>query len=158
MRFLGLIILIVSLSNQAVAQEFIIIDAEKNPISNVAAFNESNTKSTLSNNDGVINLSRFMIDEVIIFQHPNYQIKKIEKNEIESFVIMDLSITILDIIELSQTKNIDNIKNTAEKKIYISSKDIKELNPTTTADLLEKKGGVSVQKSQLGGESQHSGI
>jgi len=153
MRFLGLIILIVSLSNQAMAQEFIIIDAEKNPISNVAAFNESNTKSTLSNNDGVINLSRFMIDEVIIFQHPNYQIKKIEKNEIESFVIMDLSITILDIIELSQTKNIDNIKNTAEKKIYISSKDIKELNPTTTADLLEKKGGVSVQKSQLGGGS-----
>ena len=74
MRFLGLIILIVSLSNQAMAQEFIIIDTEKNPISNVAAFNESNTKSTLSNNDGVINLSRFMIDELIIFQHPNYQI------------------------------------------------------------------------------------
>ena len=151
MRFLSLVVLIVGLGNQAITQEFIVIDTEKNPISNVAAFNESNTKSSLSNNDGVINLSRFMIDEVIVFQHPNYQIKKILKSSIESFVVMNLSITVLDIIELSETKN--NIKNTAEKKIYISAKEIQELNPTTTADLLEKKGGISVQKSQLGGGS-----
>ena len=151
MRFLCLVVLIVGLGNQAITQEFIVIDTEKNPISNVAAFNESNTKSSLSNNDGVINLSRFMIDEVIVFQHPNYQIKKIQKSSIESFVVMNLSITVLDIIELSETKN--NIKNTAEKKIYISAKEIQELNPTTTADLLEKKGGISVQKSQLGGGS-----
>ena len=99
MRFLCLVVLIVGLGNQAITQEFIVIDTEKNPISNVAAFNESNTKSSLSNNDGVINLSRFMIDEVIVFQHPNYQIKKIQKSSIESFVVMNLSITVLDIID-----------------------------------------------------------
>ena len=41
---------------------------------------------------------------------------------------MDLAITFLDIVELNETKNTNNIKNTAEKKIYISSKEIKELN------------------------------
>ena len=153
MRLLSFVVLIVGLSIQAVGQEFIIIDKENNPISNVAAFNETNTKSSLSNNDGIINLSRFMIDDLIVFQHPNYQIKKIKKSEIESFIVMDVAITFLDIVELNETKNTNNIKNTAEKKIYISSKEIKELNPTTTADLLEKKGGVSVQKSQLGGGS-----
>ena len=153
MRLLTLIIFIIGLGYQAMTQEFIVIDEQNNPISNVAAFNLSNTKSSLSNNDGVINLSRFIIGEIVVFQHPNYQIKEVKKGEIKDFIVMSVSIKFLDILELTETKNTNNIKNTAEKKIYISAQDIKDLNATTTADLLEKKGGVSVQKSQLGGGS-----
>ena len=48
-------------------QEILVVDSENNPINNVSAFNQSKTKSVLSNNDGIINLSRFLPDEVIFF-------------------------------------------------------------------------------------------
>ena len=66
---------------------------------------------------------------------------------------MELEYQLLDNIVITDTKNNNNIKNSSEKKIYISSEEIKEIHGTTTADLLEKKGGVSVQRSQLGGGS-----
>ena len=109
------------------------------------------TKSALSNNDGIINLSRFLSDDTIIFQHPSYKIKKIVKKNINEYILLELEYQLLDNIIIADTKNNNNIKNSAEKKIYISSEEIKEIHGTTTADLLEKKGGVSVQRSQLGG-------
>ena len=43
------------------SQEVVVIDNEKNPIPNVSAFNQTKTKSVLSDNDGVINLSLSLI-------------------------------------------------------------------------------------------------
>tara|TARA_B100001142_G_scaffold191403_1_gene190483 strand:+ start:17958 stop:20453 length:2496 start_codon:yes stop_codon:yes gene_type:complete len=135
------------------SQEKIVVDGERNPISNVSAFNSLKTKSALSNNDGIINLSRFLYNDTIIFQHPGYKTKKIVKKNINEYLLMELDYQLLDNIIIAETKNNNNIKNSAEKKIYISSDEIKEITGTTTADLLEKKGGVSVQRSQMGGGS-----
>ena len=135
------------------SQERMVVDNERNPISNVSVFNSMKTKSALSNNDGIINLSRFLSDDTIIFQHPSYKIKKIVKKNINEYILLELEYQLLDNIIIADTKNNNNIKNSAEKKIYISSEEIKEIHGTTTADLLEKKGGVSVQRSQLGGGS-----
>ena len=46
-------------------QEILILDEEKNPIRNVAVFNSKNTKSTLSNSEGFVNLSRFEKTELL---------------------------------------------------------------------------------------------
>tara|TARA_Y100000589_G_scaffold70891_2_gene63191 strand:+ start:528 stop:2996 length:2469 start_codon:yes stop_codon:yes gene_type:complete len=135
------------------SQEVIILDSEQNPISNVAVFNASKTKSALSDNHGIINLSRFLENEKILFQHPSYLILEIEKSEIKSTVTLNTNFNFLPSLDLKVSKNDHNIKNVAEKKIFISSKEIKELGSITTADLLEKKGGISVQKSQMGGGS-----
>ena len=135
------------------AQEITVVDPQNNPIPNVAAFNSLKTKSSLSSTDGTINLSRFSPKDTLFFQHPNYEILKIEKASIGPTIILNLNLNMLDVIEVKETKNTDNIKNTAEKKIYISLSEISGLGGGTTADLLEKKGGVSVQKSQVGGGS-----
>ncbi len=145
--------LIFVLSIIAKGQEVIVIDQENNPVSKVAAFNSSKTKSSLSNSEGIINLSRFLNQDTIFFQHPSYNTAYIKKNNISKFIYLTRTTTTLESVELIETKNNHNIKNVAEKKIYITSNDIKELNSSTTADLLEKKGGVSVQKSQGGGGS-----
>ena len=126
------------------SQERIVVDNEKNPISNVSAFNSLKTKSALSNSEGIINLSRFLLNDTIIFQHPSYKLKKTVKSRISEYIVMDLEYDLLKDIVIYETKNNNNIQNDAEKKIYISSVEILELNGNTPADLLEKKGGVAV--------------
>ena len=134
-------------------QEVLILDEENNPISNVAVFNSEKTKSILSNYEGFVNLSRFKKREILIMQHPNFVEKKIAKKLISSTIQLIRNNKVLKVVELKENKNSNNIKNVAEKKIFISSSEIRELNVATNADLLEKKGGVSVQRSQLGGGS-----
>ena len=65
--------LIFVLSIIAKGQEVIVIDQENNPVSKVAAFNSSKTKSSLSNSEGIINLS-------------GYDIKNIPAQEFRSYV------------------------------------------------------------------------
>jgi len=135
------------------SQEVVVIDNEKNPIPNVSAFNQTKTKSVLSDNDGVINLSRFLASDTILFQHPNYELKEIKKSSIKKSVELNIKYGLLESIVIIDQKNINNINNVAEKKIYITKSEISELNSTTPAEILEKSGGVSVQRSQLGGGS-----
>ncbi|MBF25045.1 MAG: hypothetical protein CMP49_00785 [Flavobacteriales bacterium] len=145
-----IILLFPSLSN---GQNTTIIDGNKNPIANVSAFNKLKTKSILSNSEGVINLSRFVKDDTIYFQHPQYEIKKICKSDIGQYVDAKIKYQYLEDVVIHHKKNINNINNVAEKKIYISKQDIAELNPANSAEILEKSGGVSVQRSQMGGGS-----
>jgi len=134
-------------------QQVIVIDEQKNPIDNVSAFNVSKTKSTLSNNEGLINLSRFFDTDTVCFQHPNYKFKKILKGNIDDFITLYTNYNLLGDIVIEETKNTNNINNVAEKKIYITKEKISKLNGVTPADILEKSGGVSVQRSQMGGGS-----
>ena len=153
MRFIFLILGVFFISFSGLSQEIIILDERKNPIPNVSGFNLLKTKSTLSNREGIINLSRFLLTDTICFQHPNYKFIKILKKDISGVISLETNYNLLDGVVLSETKNSNNIKNTAEKKIYITDVEIRELSTSTTAELLEKKGGVSVQKSQMGGGS-----
>tara|TARA_B100000902_G_C27316615_1_gene921730 strand:- start:564 stop:3059 length:2496 start_codon:yes stop_codon:yes gene_type:complete len=134
-------------------QNVTIIDSNQNPVPNVSAFNKSKTKSILSNTDGIINLSRFFKEDTIIFQHPQYKIKKTCKCDIEQYIEVEVEYKSLEDIIIHHKKNKNNINNVAEKKIYISKQQISELNPANSADLLEKSGGIMVQRSQMGGGS-----
>tara|TARA_B100001250_G_scaffold377612_1_gene366833 strand:+ start:1629 stop:4130 length:2502 start_codon:yes stop_codon:yes gene_type:complete len=145
--------IIFSYSFFSCAQKLIVIDSEKNPISNVSAFNLSKTKSALSNADGIINLSRFLAYDTVCFQHPNYKLKKVVKANINVFVELEIEYNMLNDVVINDQKNVDNITNVAEKKIYITKEHIEALNAPTTAEILEKNGGVSVQRSQMGGGS-----
>ena len=134
-------------------QEVLVVDEENNPVVNVSVFNSAKTKSALSNKDGVVNLSRFLSSDTIFMQHPNYKLKKILKSSVVGLLVLEKEYNILKDIVISEEKNLNNIKNDGAKKIYITKAMVTELNAQTTANLLEKKGGVSVQMSQLGGGS-----
>ena len=47
----------------------------------------------------------------------------------------------------------ENLKTTADRRVILHSKEIERLNTQTTAELLEKRAGINVQKSQMGGGS-----
>ena len=136
------------------AQKITIVDLNNNPVANAAVFNEKKTIYVLSDLDGVVNLSRFKEKELIYFQHPKYTSLPIQKNSLESsyWGVEEMLYEISE-VTLLQNQNQNNIKNSAEKKIFISKKEIEKLNTENLADLLEKKGGISVQKSQFGGGS-----
>ena len=83
------IIFLASLVSAVVfSQEIIIIDDQFNPISDIAIYNVDKTKSSLSNEFGVINISRFTSDEKLIIQHPNYERKEIIKSEINNKILL----------------------------------------------------------------------
>ena len=153
MRFFILIFAIFSLIENTYCQEIIVIDDKNNPITNVSAFNFLKTKSVLSSHNGVINLSRFLASDTIYLQHPNYKLKKLTKNQLGPFIKLETAYSMLTDVIISENKNLNNIKNDAAKKIYITKSDVMELSPNTTASLLEKAGGISVQMSQMGGGS-----
>ena len=96
----------------------------------------------------------FKENELIYFQHPKYTSLPIQKNSLESsYWVVEEMLYEINEVTLLQNQNQNNIKNSAEKKIFISKKEIEKLNTENLADLLEKKGGISVQKSQFGGGS-----
>ncbi len=136
-------------------QEIIIVDDNNNPINNAAVFNEEKSIHVLSNINGIVNLSRFSDNEKLFFQHPKYfSLPVIKGNLISSkfWKVIDVFYEIEE-VTLKYNQNTNNIKNSAAKKIFITRKEIDKMNTENLADLLEKKGGISVQKSQFGGGS-----
>ena len=109
------IIFLASLVSAVVfSQEIIIIDDQYNPIPDVAIYNVDKTKSSLSNEFGVINISRFTNAEKLIIQHPNYETKEIIKSEIDNKILLTQKKTLLELVEITVDKNINNIENVAE--------------------------------------------
>jgi len=136
------------------SQQVLILDENNNPIPNVALYNEAKTISALSNVSGEVNISRFDDNDLIYIQHPIYTSPPLKKASIILIkkIYVKENIYTLPEIDLSE-KNTDNIKNSSEKTIFITRQEINNLNTENIADLLEKKGGISVQKSQFGGGS-----
>ncbi|RKS55493.1 hemoglobin/transferrin/lactoferrin receptor protein [Gillisia mitskevichiae] len=138
------------------AQEIKILDqATNDPIGNVAIFNLNKSKSVLSNFNGEADISKFSIDEKLIFQHVSHLEKSILKSELAQDLIIYLEEdeTMLQEVVLSIAKFEQDKKEIPQRIVSLSSEDIAFSNVQTSADLMESSGGVYVQKSQLGGGS-----
>lgn len=137
------------------AQEIIVLDQETStPLSNVVIYNPEKTKSILTNFDGKANISKFSLDEVLIFKHISHQELRILKSEIVGntvYLISDeneLQEVVLSVSKFAQKK-----EDLPRQIVSITSEEIKFSNSQTAADLLESTGSVYIQKSQLGGGS-----
>ena len=139
------------------AQEITILDLDtREPISNVAVYNNDKTKTALSDFDGKCDLSAFEKNERLNFQHIRYDIHKSTKNNIakqENKIYLVLKAQQLDEIVMSVSKWEQQKKDLPLKIASIDAREIAFNNPQTSADLLQSSGKVFVQKSQLGGGS-----
>ena len=112
--------------------------------------------STQTNANGKAKLDGFAKDEKILFKHSSYLSlvttrEKIEKQGkvvllVESPIRLDEIVVSINRWEQSKNEIPHTIKT-------IQPEDILHYNPQTTADLLGTKGGVFIQKSQMGGGS-----
>ena len=151
------VFLIVFLTNSlnTFSQELVIKDFQENTlIPNVTAYNLQQTKSILSNFDGLLNLSGFKKSDTIIFSHISYEKLIIPLNEISQTVLYLYPNTqMLSEIILSVGRNREDKKKLSKKVSLINSKKTELDLPQTSADLLNYAGGVRIQKTQGGGGS-----
>ncbi len=136
------------------AQEVIILDPETNePLAGVAVYNNTKTKSSISDLDGKASLDVFSENERITFQHITHVTVTIVKSRVPKILYLRPKAQDLDEIVISASKFEQNKKEVPQKIIAYKAEDIAFSNPQTSADILESTGQIFVQKSQLGGGS-----
>lgn len=137
------------------AQSVKVLDKTTNvPISGVAVFNKSQTKTAITDVDGLVDLDSFSNKEIIFFQHISFNLKTIKKSNItNNTVYLEGNELGLDEIIISASNFKQNKIEIPKSIATVSAEQISFNNPQTSADLLENTGKVYIQKSQLGGGS-----
>ncbi len=150
-------LLLTFLSNSLNAQEIRILDLDsREPVGNVVVYNNSRTKTALSDIDGRCNLDIFSGNERLNFRHLSYDAYWSTKNQIikrGGRVYLSLKLQELEEVVMSVSKWEQQKKDVPQKITSINARSIAFNSPQTSADLLQSTGQVFVQKSQLGGGS-----
>lgn len=126
------------------------------PIHNVLVIGSSSKQTSLSEKNGVIQLSNFTTLDTLYFQHPTYNSFTIPRSNItqDNFII-SLKEKVIELESFAVTAN--KWKEKRERvPNFVSKMDRTALSlssPQTTADILQNSGKVFVQKSQQGGGS-----
>ena len=156
MKYLVLIIFFL-FSSISFAQKVKVLDKETGKtVRNVTIFNEKNTISLTTNNDGLTDISTIKENEIIFFSHLSYAVFKIKKATLKNqnfIVYLTKESEELDEVVISAFKKAEKSKRIAEQIAVLSKKDIQKISPQTSADLLATIAGIKVQKSQFGGGS-----
>ena len=122
----------------------------------VAVFNKNKTKSSITDSNGFVDVSSFSLNETIFFSHVAYAEFSSSKKNIQlnnNTVFLSKESEKLDEIVLSVFKNKAKTNRVAEQIAFVNTKEIKQIAPQTSADLLANIPGIKVQKSQFGGGS-----
>ena len=149
----------VFLSFWIAGQEITIVDEFTNEaLEGVAIYNEDQTLATITNSEGIADLSVFPIGETVYIQIYGFKIEsiKISMRELSRnfrFPIQAEEET-LDEVILSIARNATKRAKIAEKVNIITDNDISNRRPTSGAELVGLSPGVRIQKSQGGGGSR----
>ena len=147
---------ILALGN-AFSQEITVRDSKtSSPLSNVYIYNESKTKSIITNDQGQASLSTFSSDEKVYFQLLGYALLELQLSEFlnNSFdLYLDSESQNLDEVILSVARSESNANEIAEKVSVIKAEDLYLTAPSSGAEMLELSPGIRIQKSQGGGGS-----
>ncbi len=156
MRTIGYFILFL-MTISSFAQEVKVVDKETGkPIDNVTVFTEKQTFTSSTNEKGIIDITSVKETETLVFSHISYALKSKLKSDLKDkdyIVYLTRQSEQLDEVVLSVFKGEAKTKRVAEQVAVITSKEIQQLSPQTTADLLASVPGIKVQKSQMGGGS-----
>lgn len=139
------------------AQNLFVFDQQTgNPISNVFIYNDQKSTTALSDEIGIVDLSKFSEEDNINFQHPSYlniSLSLVTISTMKYKVALSQKLVDLNEVVVSANKWESDISEVPNKIEIISAKDIVFSNPATTADMLAAGNEVYIQKSQLGGGS-----
>ena len=139
------------------AQKIKVLDEETGKgVKNVTVFNETNSISLITDNNGFVDVSLIKKNEIIFFSHLSYAVYKIKKSLLvkQDFVVfLTKESEELDEIVISSFKKDEKSNRIAEQIAVLNIKDIQKISPQTSADLLAAIPGIKVQKSQFGGGS-----
>jgi len=156
MKFLN-VVLIVLIGHFSYAQKCVIVDKDSEfPISNVLVSNEDQSKSVVSDRNGIVDLGVFGDFELLAITHVSYvELELIKKHIKRDFVTIFLQYKYELLTEVFLSASMEDVERNriAEEIAVFSNKEIQNVVPQTTADMLAKIPGVKVQKTQFGGGS-----
>ena len=145
------------LSCQLIHSQIITVYSELTgePIENVALFNVSQSVSTLTNRNGLANISFFEDNDSIFFQHPSYFTVARTKKDLIIHKQILLSRKIIEIEEfiISAGRFKENTRDVPYMTDILQESTLGLLPSQSSADILLSTGNISVQKSQGGGGS-----
>jgi len=135
----------------------ILLDAEtKEPLIGVNIYTEDFKFSGISDESGKAVITGLNYRDIVIFSYTGYKTIELPVYKIRSQngrLLMEVNIIeILSGLEIVGRRD-DPVSEIPYQVERITSKDIQLSNAQTSADLLEKDGGLFVQKSQAGGGS-----
>ena len=133
-----------------------LIDAKTDePVIGANIYTEDFRFSTTTDVDGKAIISGLGYRDVVIFSYTGYKTQKLPIYEIrrkKGKILMEEEIYEFEGIEIIGRRD-DPIREIPYQIERIADKQIRFSNAQTSADLLEKNGGLFVQKSQMGGGS-----
>ena len=152
-----LVALLSLLSNHTWAQELRLrSESDFRPISNVFIYDTQRKTSTLSDSTGLAILNEFKDTDTLVFQHPAYESFTIVKSDLKDWgytLILSSTFQSIGEVTIVGARHEEKKSEVPYRIQTISSKEIRLSNSATTADLLQTRGEVLVQKSQVGGGS-----
>ena len=156
MKFLNVLVLVL-IGQFSFAQKCVVVDKDSEfPISHVQIVSEDGTKRVISDRNGIVDLSQFDEMELLTFTHVSYVEMELLKKQIRkdfTTVFMQFKSELLKEVFISATKGVEERSRIAEEVAVFSIKDIQNVVPQTSADMLSRVPGVKVQKTQFGGGS-----
>lgn len=138
-------------------QEIIVVNSSTGaPVENVAVFNKDKSKSTLTNTEGIANISLFNQNDSIYFQHTAYDNAILTKSYISKNnyrILLKRKNILIDDIVISFNKLGEDKREIPHMVDVIMAYKTKNDPSQTSADILRSTGNIMVQKSQGGGGS-----
>ncbi|WP_299433573.1 TonB-dependent receptor [uncultured Aquimarina sp.] len=139
------------------AQSITVLSRSNNqPIPSVTIYNETKSKTTVTDFDGIADISVFSETEILYFVHISHITTSFIKSKIlesSNVVYLEVDENQLSEVIISVSKWEQDKKDVTQKIVSITSDEIAFSTPQTSADLLQSSGQVFIQKSQLGGGS-----
>lgn len=125
------------------------------PVSFVFIYNQSHTLSALTDTAGAAEVSEFSKQDTLTFQHPSYENRRVPHSELFDGMRLFLSPDWhqLGDIEISFTPGLMQWEHSEQVINRIAGAQSSRSAAYNTPDLIEKEGGVFVQRSQQGGGS-----
>ena len=136
------------------AQELTVIDELGSPIRDVYLVNNDASTFAFTSKSGRVSLGSFSNKDLITISHSGFLTISKRKEELKAqgnLITLIFDPEALGEVVLLTRIDDENIKTTADRRVILHSKEIERLNTQTTAELLEKRAGINVQKSQMGG-------
>ncbi len=137
------------------AQKLTIYDQEtKSPVSQVMVFDEDESTYSVSDKNGIVDLTLFPKKKSIWFKHPAYELRNLttDQRNRKSIYLVPKMFTIDEFV-VSASRSQESKKELPYFIQTITPRSVQYKNSSTSADILTSTGYVSVQKSQGGGGS-----
>lgn len=131
-------------------------ESDFRPIANVFIYDTQRQNSTLSDSSGLAQLNDFSEEDTLIFQHPAYETFTIVKSKLKDWgftLILSSSFQSIGEVTIIGARYKEKKSEVPYRIQTITAKELRFSNSSTTADLLQSRGEVLVQKSQVGGGS-----